>query len=316
MLDPCNLALARSHTYRLLSQLYLGGVTAELLPTLQTLPPLAKHLPTDLEIASSEHLSLFTFQLFPYESFFLDGSGLLGGLVTDRVWQSYRYSGYLPSSHDTNPDHLGHELDFLAFLCAAEAEAWEDGKTAVAHQLQQRQNHFLQTHLLRWLPPVLVAVDRHSFPFYQALAGLTAELITHHQQNLPPAQSDDGFRLPPRPLLGDEKTRLADITHYLLTPPDSGWFLSRAAIGQLAQQLKLPRGFGSRQDMLLNLFQTAAQYEAVPALLGGLMKLMTQWQRVYGQLAEQGLETAVWQQQLTQTAYWLQQMNQQLEELF
>lgn len=317
MLDSFNLALARSHTYRLLSQLYLGGVTAELLPTLQTLPPLATHLSADLEITSAEHLALFTFQLFPYESFFLDRSGLLGGLVTEGVWQSYRSGGYLPPTHDTSPDHLGHELGFLAFLCVAEAEAWEDGKTAVVHQIQRRQTHFLQTHLLRWLPPVLVAIDRYPAPFFQAVAQITAGLIAHHTQNVPPINANDLFCLPfAAPGLNDEKTRLPDITRYLLTPAESGWFFSRAEIGFLAQQLNLPRGFGSRQEMLLKLFQTAGQYEAVPALLMELMGLVVQWQQVYGKLTEQGLETAVWQQQLTQTADWLQQMNQHVKELF
>ncbi|MAT98830.1 MAG: hypothetical protein CL608_16930, partial [Anaerolineaceae bacterium] len=54
----------------------------------------------------------------------------------------------------------------------------------------------------------------------------------------------------------------------------------------LARQFELPRGFGSRETMLLNLLRTAVQYDALPSLLTTLQKICQEWQTSYQQLAD------------------------------
>jgi TorA maturation chaperone TorD len=77
-------------------------------------------------------------------------------------------------------DHIDHELGYLAFLCAAESEALEDGKQPIATQIRHLQANFLTNHLLQWLPPLVLAVQRQNHPFYGALAALTLALADDH----------------------------------------------------------------------------------------------------------------------------------------
>ena len=56
-----------------------------------------------------------------------------------------------PSLHDM-PDHVAVELEFMAFLCAQEASAWEREALAEGIQAIERQESFLERHLARWLP--------------------------------------------------------------------------------------------------------------------------------------------------------------------
>jgi hypothetical protein len=154
-------------------------------------------------------------------------------------------------------------------------------------------------HLVRWLPPFLVALQRQAGPFYQAVARLNWDVVGDHFQEEP-----DPWSLPPRPgLLADENTGLRQIAATLLAPPLSGFFLGRDAIGQLARHQTLPRGFGDRQQMLLNLLRSAAQYEQFPALLAELQAVVAGWNQAYVELAGTALATAVavWQERLGAT---------------
>ena len=71
---------------------------------------------------------------------------------------------------------------------------------------------------------------------------------------------------------------------HLITPAFSGIYLSRYTIGQLARQLELPRGFGNREQMLLNLLRTAVQYESLLQLLNLLQETAVKWQTNYQNL--------------------------------
>ena len=128
-LSSADMALARHHTYTLFSRLFLEGVTAELRPFLPPIPELAAVLPEpfDADESAATHHYLFQLNLFPYESIFLATDGLLGGPVTNKVQQQYEQSGFIVDASATSPDHIGHELAFLAFLCGAEADVWKDG---------------------------------------------------------------------------------------------------------------------------------------------------------------------------------------------
>jgi TorA maturation chaperone TorD len=328
-LTTAQIALARHHTYILLSRLYLEGLTSELLPYVQALPSLAATLPDSFEAdeVAADYQNLFGFNIFPYESIFLDPSGLLGGAMTERVTNDYREAGFALHQAE-RADHIGNELAFLAFLSGAEADAWEDNLVGIALRMRQMARDFLQTHLLRWLPPLIIALQQQPNAFYARLADLTLEIVTTHlsvppsnlaDMNLLSPSSDNAAQipqasfLPPAPaLFTDEKTGLKDIASYLITPPMSGIYLSRDDIVQLGRQQRLPRGFGKRQQMLSNLLRVASQYDEWLTLLSSFQEQLEAWQAAYinyqvtyphlGPFAE------VWLARTTHTSDLLQQM--------
>ncbi|MBK8900009.1 MAG: molecular chaperone TorD family protein [Anaerolineaceae bacterium] len=291
-LSQAQLARARSYSYRLFSELYLRGITAVSLPYLQQIPELTAVLPTPFyaDSAAAAHHDLFQFNIFPYESFFLGDDGLVGGEVTAVVNQHYFQLGWQTAVADTEADHLGQELACLAFLVAEEAEAWESDQPGAAHDWQTRQQFFLHSHLLCWAPTCLLAIQRQSNPFFAELAHMTLTLLLSHVGNVTPPPD---FLPPNQDILANEKSGFKEIVHFLLLPALSGITLSRDNIGQLGRQFDLPRGFGSRETMLLNLLRTAGQYDALPALLTALQETCRRWQSSYQQLIDQHSQTAL-----------------------
>ena len=146
------LALARHLTYGLLGQLYLEGITAVTLPTIQNIPTLSETItiPFNTDEAAARHQTLFGFNIFPYESIFLDGSGLLGGVVTDSVLHSYQEAGFTVDANSTSPDHIGNELALLAHLCGAEADAWEDNLASTAERIRNLARDWPMVCRFKW----------------------------------------------------------------------------------------------------------------------------------------------------------------------
>lgn len=278
---------ARSRTCTLLSRLFLYGLTEEVLPHVQSVPGLASAIPEpfDADESAADHQHLFGFNVFPYQSFFLDPTGLLGGDETERVIRFYRETGFPGETAEESADHIGHELGLLAYLSGAEENAWEDDLPAVAERMAGLQRDFLERHLLRWLPPLALATRQQGQPFYTALVELTIATVAAHWADLG-GEAGGEFALPAGPdLLGDDRTGLREIAAYLLSPVYSGIYLSRDDIGRLAQEQRLPRGFGGRQGMLLNLLRSAAHYEALESLLSSLQALVGDWATAYREMA-------------------------------
>jgi TorA maturation chaperone TorD len=342
-LAAAELALARSRSYALLADLFLQGLTAGTLPYLQAIPEIAAVLPPDFDQdeAAADHYQLFGFNVFPYQSIFLHPAGLLGGPITDEVVRSYNQAGFATGpagsqAADESPDHLGYELRLMTFLCAAEADAWDDGLPFVVTALAVTQRAFLDQHLLQWLPPFVLAVEQQDQPLYGRLARLTLELAAGHRQSLAgpigpsaalPPERDCPFvvtalAVPVPDLLADEKTGLREIAAYLLTPPHSGLYLSREDIGRLARAHHLPRGFGDRSQILLNLLRAAADYDTIGEVLADLAKLAERWTAGYGQMAESSdapastlhLVARDWQATAARTASLLEEMAREVEQ--
>ena len=291
-------ALAKSRLYHLLQQLYLDGVTSQSLPVVRALADLTVHLPsttaadTDNSTAlvdqmAATHQELFGFNLFPYESIFLEQEGLLGSALSEEVATAYRAVGYTPSPTAGAPDHIGEEVGILAHLCAAEADAWEDGREEIAQHMMHEQLRFLETHLLRWLTPCMTAIQRHDDPFFAQLSQITTELVADHYAGLSTQvaiEQKNSFAtsdIPSSELLRDPQTSLKDIAHFLTTPINSGIFFSRYLVNRMGRNHRLPRGFGSREQMLTNLLRTAAQYDALPDLLTSMKLELQEWQQAY-----------------------------------
>lgn len=315
-LAPGEAALARHHAYTLFGRLFLDGLTAELRPYVAQVPQLAatiRHFdsgqgPQWPAAAQAAHQQLFGFQLFPYESLFLDSSGLLGGVVTEAVQRCFDEAGFSAGTSTAAADHIGHELSFLALLCEIEA----GGEPAAQATARRRQHAFLENHLLRWLAPLVVALQQQPHPFYAALAGLTWAVTADHYNARPPATAPVFTLLPPPDLLAQPQTGLKEIARYLVTPPHSGLFLGREDVRVLARPLELPTGFGGRREMLYQLLQAAARYDSLPAMLDGLAAVPAAWRHAYRRLlaADPTLAPfiAPWQQRLDQTALLLQQV--------
>ena len=315
---PGQVARARHHTYLLLGRLFVEGVNDELLPYVRAIPELASALPDspDMDEVAADYQHLFGFNLFPYESIFLDSSGLSGGAISEAVQRICEGAGYTAGIAATSPDHLGAELSFMAFLAGGEAEAWDSNLAAVARQMEQRQRDFLQEHLLRWLLPLVLAVRQQEEPFFTALANLTLDFVHSHYASLgAPAAID--FRLPAPPtLLDNEKTGLKEIAAYLTTPLYSGVYLSRDDIGRLARQQRLPRGFAGREQMLVNVLRSAVQYDTLPALVVALQSFSDGWQKAYADVANTYPElrpwATAWQARANKTVRLLTQIRSQI----
>lgn len=281
-------ASARHHTYLLLSRLYLDGLTDDLLPYIANIPELAAAAPRPFypDEAAAIHYQIFAHDIFPFESIFRDPSGLLGGTYANQVNAAFNRAGI--HNITTNYDHIGHELAFLAALCSAESGASGAQEIETADQVEQLQRTFLEDHLLCWLSPFVTALSFSDHPFFAAVGRLTQDLVYDHLLSFGGAGSTESFGIsdesnhPDLPvLLQDNQTNLKQIAVFLITPPHSGLYFGRSAIASLARERQLPRGFGSRQQMLSNLFHTAAQYDQVPDLLQTLTAHANSWRRRY-----------------------------------
>ena len=321
-------ALARHHTYTLISQLYLNGITRDVLPYIQALPALAAHLHDVSEEdwaayasdAAAEHYNLFGFNIFPFESVFLDETGLLEGAIPEEVNKRYQQAGFHVAQ---NADHIGNELAFLAFLSGAEADAWEDELSHVAYRIRRLQQDFLQAHLLYWLSPFVIALQYQSALFYVELAKLTLDLVHNHYSDLSHdltlASTSAEKMLPAPPLVSsfleieDEQTKLKKIGSYFVTPPYSGIYVSRHDIALLGRQNRLPRGFGGRKQLFNNLLRVASQYDEVPTLLLAIQQLAERWLTDYTTLQQTRPELtpfiALWHERTTSTIDLIQQIN-------
>ena len=308
-------ARACSHTYYLLSHLYLRGLTAGLLPFIQAIPELTVALPPDfsddasaLDELAADHYDILQTNVFVHESYFLDSEGLIGGSVAEQLLGFYHQTGFEPPLTDTSgPDHFSLQLACLGWLCSAEADAHDDDQSGPANRMRNLQRRFLDEHLLRWLLPLTQAIRQQGHPFYTSLADITFEMVLAHRTNL----SDDlmvtqqtSFALPSAPdLLDDQKTGLKEVAAYLLTPAYSGIFLSRKDIEMLARRQKIPRGFGNRLQMFTNLLRATASHDLFDSLLDDLASQLQSWQILYTRHL-----TAI-EPLATISAIWLERLN-------
>ena len=288
-------ALARHHSYALFSGLFLKGLTVPFLMHVRAIPALAKALPPVIvpDVEAADHYHLFGFNLFPYESIFIDDAGLLGGRVTEAVSRTLSATGFMVNTASAAADHIGYELAFMAFLSMREATAWARADHFLANETREIQHGFLHTHLLPWLPAFAVALQRHRQPFYDALGALTLDFVNAHAAELPRREDSENLyqpisQSPMRSCKSSEgKSGLYELATFMTTPAFSGLHLSRDRITGLARELQLPHGFGSRRDMLLTLLQTAERYESLSKLLQSLRHETAAWQKSYEAFATQ-----------------------------
>jgi nitrate reductase assembly molybdenum cofactor insertion protein NarJ len=299
-------ALARHHVYVLFGRLLMEGLTPELLAYVEEIPELALAVPAfyDEDFAAAHHQTIFGFNLFPFQSIFLDVTGLAGGREARRVQKFYNWVGFAPETA-VDPDHIGQLLNCLAFLCQSEAM----GKSTRRHQAE-----LLGQHMLRWLLPFAQALKQQGNNFYTALANLLLHFAADHADDLRDELATmPAYALPQAPnILANKKTGWKEIAGHLLVPAYTGIYLGRDDVGQLAKALKLPRGFGERQQMLVNLFQSAIVYDGFGNVMARLQEKTAVWQHAYQKnhnLFPHGAALAApWQDRTAQTCEFLEQL--------
>jgi TorA maturation chaperone TorD len=318
MFDP-----AHVRALRLLGRLWVEELRQEDLPQLAALPELADSLglpgSADLIELAAEHQRLFGFNLPPYESVFLDPSGMLDAPATSRLRTLYHAAGWSPpvGLRAAADDHLGLQLLALADLAAG-------GKADLAERL-------LTEHLALWAPLCVAALRRlMPHPFYQALGAISlgtllnalpSAIIAPELPDLPPPQryagssdgvaarapetpawavplsperdpeaadvhADDPFRPVPerssRP--ADHGQDLAALVEDLLLPRSAGLFITRRDIAAIAHDLGLGAPAGERRRMLEGLLRGAGGLGLADPALRSLDAL----------LAEEGETLAAW----------------------
>jgi TorA maturation chaperone TorD len=141
---------------------------------------------TLVERARRDFMQLFQVpgaqQVTPYESVHRDKrevrgrevAGLLFGPSAVAVRQWYQL-GALEVSPETRelPDHIGVELNFLAYLCEKEGEFAKTGEVHKQTRAREMQRDFLQAHVVSWLPGLASAIEQKAaHPLYPAIARL------------------------------------------------------------------------------------------------------------------------------------------------
>jgi TorA maturation chaperone TorD len=175
----------RSNVYTLLSNLLLTDPEPEFLAKVKSVLGDAGGLFSEMaeSIGGDEEAYLalrldFTKTLIlyvhPYESVFLDPSGLLCGDVSVKVYRFYRSAGFEPdlaSARVRCGDHLGVEMAFMAEL--------------VKRGDAKLQLRFLEDHLARWGPIAGLAISSTaSTTFYKLLGVAVAHFILNDYEYL------------------------------------------------------------------------------------------------------------------------------------
>lgn len=272
-MDPQDIAQARCLGYGLLADLIARGVTEATAEPARADARLAAAMEgrTSDELAVDHHHA-FEWAAPPVEGAYLD-PGRTAGPRADALYPLYREAGFVrdgaPIAEGQNAEDLSTILRALAFLSGAEADAIEDGHAGAMERTRELSRRLLDEHALAWVPVWAAAVRRLERAFPTALAEAVEELLLMHRGGL--AGAPRPVELPDAPaLLDDESTGLREIGEWLSTPALCGAFLTREDIKRLGRGVDVPRGFGSRAQILINLLRSAASYDAFRELLGGL----------------------------------------------
>ncbi|MEQ8276563.1 MAG: molecular chaperone TorD family protein [Deltaproteobacteria bacterium] len=232
--------------YSVLADLFEHGVPADDEARMSALLGVAvKHEP-------GAHYEALGLAVPPHESVFVDPEGVVGGEVSQRVVDTYARLGFAYDVTGPAPDHLAVQLRALASTCAGAASA---------------QRVMLDVHLLGWVP--LFAHALRGFAPYDIAASTLLGVLLEHRATLGPHRG--GAPVAEVSIdLEDRKTSLRDIAGHLCRPAACGLWISRFDVTRFARGVSSSHGFGERALMLENLMHSAADRDALPALLTAL----------------------------------------------
>jgi TorA maturation chaperone TorD len=115
----------------------------------------------------------------PFGSVYLDGERKVMGNSTLEVIEIYEAQGIVMDSEFKNlPDHITAELEFMHYLIHKETKALQMSDITGTLAFLKIQEHFLNRHLKRWIPPFCDNMKRGAdCRFYTLLAAYTSLFI-------------------------------------------------------------------------------------------------------------------------------------------
>ena len=114
------------------------------------------------------------------ETSYLAPGGEETGWVLASVERHYSSAGIESTSASGNvPDHVAVELEFLAFLCGCEANAWVGDDFKEARRMQDRQRRFLDKHASNWVPVLAREIMAKDDGLFASAARATHIQVTH-----------------------------------------------------------------------------------------------------------------------------------------
>ncbi len=209
---------------------------------------------------AAEHTDLFTFQLYPYASVYLDPRGMLGGEARDRVAGFWRALDLEPPAE---PDHLSVMLAFYAQLSEQDRDRdrWDQVRKA-----------YLWEHLLSWLPMFLTRLETLAPAFYTRWSQLLREALRSETEALG-TQNLLALHLRSAPGMADPREDGLDaFLDALLSPVRSGVIWVRDDLTHAARELGLGSRAGERRFVLKALLGQETR-----ATLDWLAKRSSQW---------------------------------------
>lgn len=269
-MTPEEHAQGRCLGYGLFADVLIRGVTDDNRPALSSSQPIAEAIEgRDPDQVAADLERAFGWAAPPFEGALLDPGRAIGGESSDRLWGLYRQMGFSPDVRSVDAEHLSTLLRGLAFLSGAEADAIEDGHQGAVERVRELSRRLLDEHALRWVPIWASAVRRVELALPTALVDRIEELLLEHRASIPGEPAS--FALPEPPdLLSDESTGLRDIGEHLASAAHAGVLLTRDDVRRLGRRLEVPRGFGDRSQLLVNLLRSAARFDAFGGLLAAM----------------------------------------------
>lgn len=262
----------------------------------------ASALSSDLHDLRVEYTRLFTLNVYPYASVFLDVEGVLNTATTARVQRAYEQAGFqldaaLPIGAS---DHFGAELLFVAHL--------------LEHKRNEAAQTFLRDEIAAWAIIFLPAVEQNArAEFYRTLARETLKWVCANIAPLDYAPSPPITDLPDPSL---DEQNLNSIVAYLLSPARSGIFLRKDDLTRIARETGLPVRFGDRTGMVRSLFIAAGESQSVQLLLPTLQMETQRWLERY-MIAEKenpsmATSARAWLDRAQRTSVYLERMRDAL----
>ncbi|MCO4762443.1 MAG: molecular chaperone TorD family protein [Myxococcales bacterium] len=129
----------------------------------------------------------------PYASFYESETAVVeASATTQQFLKEIGLEVDLAAARSVSPDHAGIQLEVMAKLCAAEAEAIARPDPAYADKIRKIGQQFLQDHVVGWLPLYLFAVERCAHTrLYGEAARVAMDFVASDLQwlSMPAAQS-------------------------------------------------------------------------------------------------------------------------------
>jgi TorA maturation chaperone TorD len=148
----------------------------------------AEGIPNLKDELEAEHTAMFVLPsgVLPHESAYLDKEKRVGGRFTESVRRFYENAGApILDACIQMPDHIGVELEFMAFLCRMEKELRERAEYHFLHKCIDFQKSFMEGHLSRWAYRCFDEISNQTeCRFYKALMYFMGKYLKSEEEYL------------------------------------------------------------------------------------------------------------------------------------